>query len=66
VSRSIELTEARLRYARIIEMVALHVGSTGFAERVVVKAVAKEELYTRIVREAWRKRRVKRWLKKLA
>ncbi len=62
----IELTQARRRWPHVIAMVALHVGNTGFAERVVTKAAKKEELYSRIVREAWTKRRVKRWLKKLA
>jgi len=46
-------------------MVAMHVGSTAFAERVVFKASRKEELYTRIVREAWKRRKVKQWQKKL-
>lgn len=62
----IELTEARRRWPHVIAMVALHVGNSGFAERVVVKAAKKEDLYTRIVRESWQRRRVKRWMKKLA
>ena len=60
-----EMTQARRRWPLVVGMVAMHVGSTAFAERVVFKASRKEELYTRIVREAWKRRKVKQWQKKL-
>lgn len=60
-----EKLQARTRWPRVVGMVALHVGSTAFAERVVVKASNGEELYKRILREAWQKRKVKRWQSQL-
>lgn len=56
----------RLVYPRVINMVTLLVGNCSFAERVVAKSAAGEELYRNIVREAWRRRKVKRWMKKIS
>jgi hypothetical protein len=61
----LEMTQARRKWPRLVGLVAMHVGSTAFADRVVFKASRKEELYTRIVREAWKRRKVKQWQKKL-
>jgi len=60
----LDLTRARLRWPRVIRVVALLVGNEAFAERVVLRAAAGEEIYKRVVREAWQKRKLKRWLKK--
>ena len=60
-----ELVEARRKWPLTIGLVAIHVGSTAFAARVVLKASRGEELYKSIVKDAWKKRKVKQWQKKL-
>lgn len=55
--------QARIVYPHMVDVVALHVGNRAFAERVVARASGGDQLYTAIVREAWRRRKVKRWLK---
>lgn len=62
----VESKAARRAWPRLVGLVALHVGSSTFADRIVANAAAGDELYTKLVREAWRKRRIKRWQKSLA
>ncbi len=57
----LELVEARRKWPLTIGLVAMHVGSTAFAARVVFKASRGEDLYKRIVQDAWKKRKVKQW-----
>jgi len=62
----IELTQARRRWPRVIGIVReVLVADFDFASRVVLKASRGDELYLRIVRDAWQRRRVKRWMKGL-
>ncbi len=60
-----EAIQARLDYPRTIAMVERHVDNPGFAVRIVVKAASGEELYKRIIRDAWVKRKVQRWQRRL-
>ncbi len=62
---TLEETTTKRRYPRVIGVVATYVGSSHFALRVVMKAVRGEALYKQVVREAWQRRRVKRWQRKL-
>lgn len=55
----LELAETRRRWPLLVGLVALQVGSTAFAARVVLKASRGEDLYKNIVRNAWTKRKDK-------